>query len=104
EYRAALRSAAHSSLRANEAARKAGAERTVAVRRLDQLLFELESLIEMAAQRVASAEAEKELAAFRASFGAVRTMAEERDFLDALAAGAALKPELLAFEERFRRD
>jgi len=29
---------------------------------------------------------------------------KERDLLDALAAGAALKPELLALEERFRQD
>jgi hypothetical protein len=72
------------------------------VRKLDQILFELESLLEMAADRGAMEEAPTELAAFQSRYGAIRAMVAERDLLDALAAATALKPELLAFEERFR--
>jgi hypothetical protein len=56
----------------------------------------------MAADRGAREEAPAELEALRSRYRAIRTMVDERDLLDALAAGTALKPELLAFEERFR--
>jgi len=102
DYLAAIQAAAHSTLRANEAFFRASSERIVVVRRLDQILFELEGLLEMAADRGAEEEAPAELAALRARYEEVRAMAEERDLLDALADGTALKPELLAFEERFR--
>jgi len=72
------------------------------MRKLDQLLFELGSLLEMAADRGAREEAPSELSAFQSRYEAIRAMVKERDLLDALAAGAALKPELLEFEERFR--
>ncbi len=101
-YLSAIQAAAHATLRANEAFFRARSERIVVVRKLDRLLFELESLLEMAAHRGAAAEAPLELASFQSRYGEVRTMVEERDLLDALAAGAALKPELVAFEARFR--
>ena len=56
----------------------------------------------MAADRGATEEAATELSAFQSRYEAIRAMVKERDLLDALAAGSALKPELLAFEERFR--
>lgn len=102
DYLAAIQAAAHSTLRADEAFSRASSERIVVVRKLDRILFELESLLEMAADRGALEEAPTELAAFRSRYEAIRAMVEERDLLDALAAGTALKPELLSFEERFR--
>src|SRR3989304_3767509 len=51
DYLAAIQAAAHSTLRANEAFSRASSERIVVVRELDQLLFELGSLLEMAAHR-----------------------------------------------------
>jgi len=102
DYLAAIQAAAHSTVRANEAFLRASSERIVVLRKLDQLLFELESLLEMAADRGAAEEAPAELSALQSRYQAIRAMVEERDLLDALAAGTALKPELLAFEERFR--
>jgi hypothetical protein len=104
DYLAAIQAAAHSTLRANEAFSRARSERIVVVRKLDQLLFELGSLLEIAADRGAMEEAPTELSAFRSSYEAIRAMVKERDLLDALAAGTALKPKLLAFEERFRAE
>ncbi len=102
DYLAAIQAAAHSTVRANEAFFRASSERIVVARRLDQLLFELGSLLEMAADRGAEEEAPTELSAFQSRYQAIRAMVQERDLLDALAAGTAFKPELLAFEERFR--
>jgi hypothetical protein len=104
DYLAAIQAAAHATLRANEAFFRASSERIVVVRKLDQLLFELEGLLEMAASRGAEEEAPAEFSALRSRYEEVRAMAEERDLLDALADGTALKPDLLAFEERSRRD
>ncbi len=101
DYLAAIQAAAHSTLRANEAFFRASSERIVVVRRLDQILFELESLLEMAEHRGAAEEAPAELSALQSRYEAIRAMVEARDLIDALAAGMALKPELLAFEERF---
>ncbi len=103
-YLAAIQAAAHSTLRANEAFHRASSERIVVVRRLDQLLFELGSLLEMAADRGAREQAPAELSAFLPRYEAIRAMVKERDLLDALAAGRALKPELVAFEKRFRAE
>ena len=102
DYLAAIQAAAHSTVRANEAFFRASSERIVVVRKLDQLLFELGSLLEMAADRGATEEAPTELSAFHSRCEAIRAMVKDRDLLDALAAGTALKPELLSFEERFR--
>jgi hypothetical protein len=102
DYLAAIQAAAHATLRANEAFSRASSERTVVSRKLDRLLFELGSLLEMAADRGATVEAAVELAGFQSRYDLIREMVEARDLLDALAAASALKPELLAFEERFR--
>jgi hypothetical protein len=98
----AIQAAAHATVRANEAFARASSERIVVVRKLDRLIYELGSLLEMAAYRGAESEAAAELSSFRARYEAVRAMEEKRDLLAALGAGTALKPELLAFEERFR--
>ena len=102
DYLAAIQAAAHSTVRANEAFFRTSSERIFVVRKLDQLLLELGSLLEMAAYRGAATEAPAELSAFQSRYEVIRAMVKERDLLDALAAGTALKPELLAFEERFR--
>jgi len=104
DYLAAIQAAAHSTLRANEAFFRASSERSVSLRKLQQLRFELKSLLEMAAYRGATAQAPTELSAFQSRYEAIRAMVKERDLLDALAAGTALKPELVAFEKRFRRE
>jgi hypothetical protein len=100
----AIQAAAHATLRANEAFSRASSERIVALRKLDRLLFELRSLLEMAADRGAASEAPAELSGFHSRYEAIRTMVEKHDLLAALGAGSALKPELLAFEDRFRED
>jgi len=102
DYLASIQAAAHATLRANEAFLRASSERIFVVRKLDRLLFELRSLLEMAGDRGAMVEAAAELAAFQSRYEAIRAMVEERDLLAALAAGTALKPELVTFEERFR--
>ncbi len=101
-YLAAIQAAAHSTLRADEAFSRASSERIVVVRKLDRLLFELESLLEMAADRGATEKAPLELESLRARYDAIRAMADKRDLLAALAAGTALKPELVRLEERVR--
>ncbi len=103
-YLAAIQAAAHSTLRANEAFLRASSERAVVVRKLDQLVFELQSLIEMAGARGAKDKAGAELAALQTRVDAVLAMVDRRDLLEALAVGTALKPELVAFEKRFRAD
>ncbi len=102
DYLGAIQAAAHATLRANEAFSRASAERIFVVRRLDHLVFELGSLLEMAALRGAKEARTAELAALQARFDAVRAMVERRDLLEALAVGTALKPELLTFEQEFR--
>ena len=103
-YLAAIQAAAHSKVRANEAFARASSERTFVVRRLDQLLFELGGLLEMAALRGAKERAPEELAALQTRFDAVSAMVEKRDLLEALAVGAALKPDLVALETRLRAE
>jgi hypothetical protein len=102
DYLGSIQAASHSTLRANEAFFRASTERTVVVRKLERLLFELGSLLEIAGYRGARVEAPGELSAFESRYDAIRAMVKERDLVDALAAATALKPELLAFEERFR--
>jgi hypothetical protein len=72
------------------------------VQKLDRLLMDLESLLEIAADRGASETAPQELATLRARYEGVRRLREERELFEALEAGTALKPELVAFEARFR--
>jgi hypothetical protein len=98
-YGAALRAAATASLRADEAFAKARGERIVVERRLDQLLYELESLIEMAEGSAGT----EELAEARARYENVLALARAGNVLAAFHEGSALKPELLAIETSLRR-
>jgi hypothetical protein len=102
DYLGAVQAAAHSTLRANEAFLLSSTARTAVVQKLDRLLTELESLLEIAAARGASETASQELAQLRLRYEGVRRLREERDLFEALEAGTALKPELMAFEARFR--
>ena len=100
----AIRAAARATIRADEASVHASSESAVARQRLDRLLFELDSLLDMAGKRGAGAEAAEELASLRKRSGSVRELARTGDVLGALKDGADLKPELLEFEKRFRRE
>lgn len=102
EYRTSIRAAALAIVRADEALSKAMAERTVVVRGLTQLDFELQGLLEMAAGRGARDKAPRELEALRARYESFSRRRNEGDFLGALEEGSALKPDLLAFERGLR--
>jgi hypothetical protein len=102
DYLGAVQAAAHSTIRADEAFLLASTARTAVMQKLDRLLTELESLLAIAVDRGASETASQELASLRSRYEGVRRLFEERDLFEALAAGTALKPELVAFEARFR--
>ncbi len=102
DYRGAIRAMAVASLRADESATRADSERRVFERRLGHLLLELESLLEIAAARGAARENPSELASLRARYEKVRDLSMGPDALEAMEEGAALRPEILTFEERFR--
>lgn len=103
DYRGAIRLMALATLRADEATTRAEDERRLAEQRLRHLLIELESLLEIAGARGAEREAPDELARLRVRYQSVRDLAVRSDLLEALEAGSALRPEILAFEQRFRR-
>ncbi|HXV63831.1 MAG TPA: hypothetical protein VEK15_24235 [Vicinamibacteria bacterium] len=98
-YRASIRAAAHACLRADEAFAKARAARRTVVVRLERLLHELDGLLDMAASRGARSTHGDELFRLRARYEAVRDI---KNVLTAMEEASALKPELLAFERRFR--
>jgi hypothetical protein len=102
DYLGAVQAAAHSTMRANEAFLLSSTARTAVVQKLDRLLMDLESLLEIAADRGASETAPQELASLRSRYEGVRRLREQRELFEALAAATALKPELVAFEARFR--
>jgi hypothetical protein len=97
-YGKALRAAATASLRADEAFFRARDERIVVERRLDQLLYELESLIEMVADRSDP----ETLAGARARVESVLALAEAGNVLAAFHEGSALKPGLVELERSLR--
>jgi hypothetical protein len=99
EHAAAIRAAAEASLAAEDAATEATAERALVVQRFERLRSELRALLEIAASRGADPEA---LHPLRDRCDHVDTVAEQGDLLGALGEAVALKPELLAFEQRFR--
>lgn len=103
DYRGAIQAMALASLRADEASSRAVEQRRVTEQKLRHLLLDLESLLEIAASRGASREAPAELAGLRARYQSVRDLAIANDLPGALEAGSALRPEILDFEERFRR-
>jgi Domain of unknown function (DUF4398) len=102
DYRGAIQAMALASLRADEASVHAREERRVVERKLRRLLIDLESLLEIAVARGADGKAPSELAGLRARYESVRDLAMGSDLLEAMEAGRALRPEVLAFEERFR--
>jgi hypothetical protein len=95
DYRSAIRAAAVASVRADEAMSVARAERLLIARRLDQLLFEIEGLLEMAAEA-------EEIAPLRARYESVNRLADANRILDAYSEATALKPELLELERSLR--
>jgi hypothetical protein len=102
DYRNAIRAAALAIIRADEALSKATVERTVVLRGLRQLDFELEGLLEMAALRGAREKTPRELEALRARYESFSKRRNQGDFLGALEEGSALKPDLLSFERGLR--
>ena len=99
-YLAALHAAGDAVTHADEAYGVATIERRVASRDVDRCLRELEGLIDIARSRGAPAD---EVESFRERYDAIRAVAEGGDLLTALDLGRQLKPEVLAFEQRFRR-
>lgn len=102
EYRSAIRSLADARQNADDALSRARAERMVAERRLVQVLFELEGLLSMATGGGAREASPSETAALESRVAAVRELEKRGHLLEALEAGTSLKPEVLAFEQRFR--
>jgi hypothetical protein len=102
EYRNSIRAAALAIVRADEAHSKAMVERTVVVRGLTQLDFELRGLLEMAVGQGAREKAPDELETLQARFESFSFRRNAGDFLGALEEGSALKPDLLAFERGLR--
>jgi hypothetical protein len=100
-YRGALRAAARAVRDADDAFREASVARAIDQRRAERLVRETESLLEMASWRGGSA-AEPELAALRHRAAEVTRLFEDGVLVEAIAAGEALKPELIELERRFR--
>ncbi len=101
-YRAAIHSASEAVLHADDAFNVSTIERSIAARRVERCLNELEGLMAIARSRGAASEAPDELAAFVERHDAVKAAADSGDLLTALEQGRHLEPELLAFEQRFR--
>ena len=77
-------------------------ERYIASRRVRRALLELEGFLAIAYDRGAETEAPDALTAFDQRIQHVKTVAESGDLLGALELARRLRPELLAFEQRFR--
>ncbi len=77
-------------------------ERSIVERHLERCLQELDGLMAIARSRGAGADAPSELEAFGERYRAVKSTADGGDLLTALEQARQLKPELLAFEQRFR--
>ena len=101
-YLAAIHAAAESVIHADDAFDASTIERSIAERHLERCLQELEGLIAIARYRGAGSAAPNELEAFAERYRAVKSTADRGDLLSALEQGRQLKPELLAFEQRFR--
>lgn len=100
-YRRAVRSAAQACLRADEAFAEASTERRVIDVRLRRLVRDIGGLLQMAASRGAREAASSELGALEARFERIGALAKE-NILEAHEEAVRLKPEALAFEQRFR--
>ena len=98
----AIHAAAETVMHADDAFEVSTIERRLAERYLERCLQELEGLMAIARYRGAGSAAPSELEAFGARYRAVKATADGRDLLMALEQARQLKPELLAFEQRFR--
>ncbi len=101
-YLAAIHAAAETVIHADDAFEVSTLERSIAEQHLERCLRELEGLMEIARYRGAGSAAPSELEAFAQRYRAVKSTADGGDLLTALEQGRQLKPELLAFEQRFR--
>jgi hypothetical protein len=101
-YRGAVHSAAEAVAHADDAFNVSTLEKSIALRRFERCLNELEGLMAIARSRGAASAAPDELSAFAERYEAIRAIAEGGDLLTALEQGRQLEPELLAFEQRFR--
>ena len=98
-YLAAVHAAGDAVAEADMAFETATVEKKMAEHHVDHCLGELEGLMAIARSRGAP---EDELAAYDARYQAIKAIADDGDLLTALDQGLQLKPELLAFETRFR--
>lgn len=101
DFRGAIRSAAQACLRADEAFAEATTERRVVDVRLRRLVRDIGALLEMAGARGAREVAPSELGALEGRLEHLSSLAAE-NILEAYGEAAQLKPEVLAFEQRFR--
>ncbi len=101
-YLAAIHAAAETVMHADDAFDVSTIERSITERRLERCLQELEGLMAIARYRGAAADAPDELTAFSERYRAVKATADDGDLFMALEQARQLKPELLAFEQRFR--
>jgi hypothetical protein len=102
DYRDSVHSAAEAVQHADEAFDESTLERSIAKRRVERCLNELQGLMAIARSRGAASVAADELAAFVTRYDAVKATADSGDLLTALEHGHLLEAELLAFEQRFR--
>jgi len=101
-YLPAIHAAAETVMHADDAFEVSTLERSIAEQRLERCLQELEGLIAIARYRGAGSATPNELEAFGERYRAVKATADGGDLLTALEQARQLKPELLAFEQRFR--
>jgi len=101
-YLPAIHAAAETVMHADDAFEVSTIERSMAARHLARCLHELEGLMAIARYRGAGSAAPSELEAFAERYRAVNSTADGGDLLAALEQARQLKPELLAFEQRFR--
>ncbi|GMR24488.1 MAG: hypothetical protein BMS9Abin37_3039 [Acidobacteriota bacterium] len=101
-YLPAIHAAAETVMHADDAFDLSTSERSIAERHFERCLHELEGLMAIAGHRGADAEAPSELEAFAERYRSVKSTADGGDLLAALEQARQLKPELLAFEQRFR--
>ncbi len=101
-YLPAIHAAAETVMHADDAFDVSTMERSIAERQLERCLQELEGLMAIARYRGAGSAAPSELEAFGERYRRVKSTADGGDLLTALEQARQLKPELLAFEQRFR--
>ncbi len=101
-YLPAIHAAAETVMHADDAFEVSTIERSIAERYLERCLQELEGLMAIARYRGAGSAAPSELEAFGERYRAVKATADDGDLFMALEQARQLKPELLAFEQRFR--